>query len=999
MRSGDDASDRAAPLHIVRPERGSPHNLPARLTSFVGRGRELAEIRELFASTRLLSLIGSGGAGKTRLAVEFGETALDGAPDGAWLVELAPLSDGSLILPEIADVFELREQPGIPLMDVVTAYLAERRLLLVVDNCEHLLEPCAEIVERILASCSDIRILATSREPLRVPSEVVLRVPPLAIPEGEGSADPASVAAFDAVQLFAQRAASAAPGFDLTESNARDVAILCARLDGLPFAIELAASRVAVFPVSTIVQRLSDRFEILVGGSRTALSRQQTLHATLDWSYALLDEPERLLLRRLSVFAGGISLDAAEGICSEPQDGTSPIIRVLGQLVDKSLVVLDDGGPEPRYRLLETVREYGLERLTESGERQRVEGRHGEWFTGFAAEAVRALPRPDRGRWLDGLDAEHDNIRIALERGFAGDPERALRICGVMWHYWLWRAYLTEGRRWLEDALAAVPGRTEHQAAALLGAGVLSLRAGLAREGIALVEEALTIYEELGDVRSSCWALQAMAVPDFVRDERARAEMRYRASLALAEQGGFDAGRAAATQGLGLISWHGGLRDEGERLLEESLELFRSLSRLDEEAPPLHDLGEFVVSEPGTGVPRIVFQETFSSFQSVPCATAVGHVLANLGMIARAEGDLDLARARLEEALDVFEGLGDERAVGHALGRLGNLATAEGDYVRARDLLERSIEIRRRIRDWRGMTLAESNLGYLATVQGDLDDAHRILERTTDTFLRRGDRWGYAGSLGNLASLALAEGDREEARRLIQKSLLTIDEIGIPRWRGWALLQLGAIERLRGDEDRAEAHVHEALDIFERLDLARGAQQARAFLSRSSQRGLATVLFGDIVGSTATATELGNRSWRDLVERFLSVVRDTLGGFGGREVDTAGDGFLAVFEGPSQAIACAAAIERGVRRLGLSIRAGVHTGEIERVGDAVRGIAVHIGARASALAGPGEIVVTRTVRDLLLGSTIGFEARGTHALKGVPGEWELFSVAGDVPVD
>jgi predicted ATPase/class 3 adenylate cyclase len=989
MRSGGDAAGEAPSLRLVSSQ-GAAHNIPTRLTTFVGRGREMAEIRRLLDSTRLLSLVGAGGGGKTRLSVEFAASTIDEYPDGVWLVELASLSEGSLVLPAIAGVFELREQPGVTLLDSVVAHLADRRLLVLMDNCEHLLGACAEAAQGILASCPDVKILATSREPLRVPGEVVLRVPPLLVPDPAGPIDPESIGSFDSVRLFTERARDASPGFELTPENAEHVAQLCAHLDGLPLAIELAASRVGLFSVSTIVDRLADRFELLVGGSRTALSRQQTLHATLEWSYDLLDEEERALLRALSVFVGGIALDAAEGICATKDDAR--VLPLLGNLVDKSLVLMDESEAGSRYRLLETVREFGLGRLMESDEREDVERRHAEWFLELGLQSVPALAWPDRGAWLARLEREHDNIRTALERSLEVDPKLALRIGGVTWQFWLWRAYLTEGRRWLGLALTGAPGRTDLQAEGLLGAGVLSMRSGAVREGVGLAERALEIYRELGDHRRSCWVLQAIGVPLFGRDDLQGAEVKFRNSLDLATEAGYEPGRAAAMQSLGVIRWHRGDRGGAEELLTESLRLFRTLGESSELAPPMLDVGEFLVPEPETAGLRIVFQETFSSFLDVPCSTAVGYVLANLGMIARAGGDHPRARSSLEEALAVFEALGDERAIGHALGRLGNLATAEGDHERARGLLERSIEIRRRIKDWRGMTLAESNLGNLATAEGDLETAAALLERTADTFRRHVDRWGYAATLGNLASVALARGDRADARRWIEKSLITIEEIGISRWKGWAYVQLGGLARLEGDDERAEAHVREALEIFRGIEDARGIEHAEAFLSRSTQRGLATVLFGDIVGSTETAADLGDRGWKDVLQEFLGMVRDKLGDFGGREVDTAGDGFLAVFESPGQAIACAGAVRRAARQLGLEMRAGVHTGEIERVGDAVRGIAVHIGARVSSQAGPGEIFVTRTVRDVLLGSGIALEGRGTHVLKGVPGEWELFSV-------
>ena len=947
----------------------------------------MARIRELLGTTRLLSLIGPGGTGKTRLAVESATAIAGELPDGAWLVELAPVTDPTLVVHAVAETFEVREQADVPLMDSVVAQLADQRVLLVLDNCEHLIEAAASVAERLLVECPGLRVLATSREPLHVPGEVVYRVPPLQLPETEGSDDPAHLGGFAAIRLFTERAASAAPEFALSEANARDVAQLCARLDGLPLAIELAASRVALFPVATIVERLDDRFRMLVGGSRTAPSRQQTLRAALEWSYDLLDSREQALLRWLSLFVGGIALDAAEQVCGVGDD----VIGLIAQLVEKSLVHPDETGDGARYRLLETIREYGMERIGRD-ERRDVEARHAEWFLHVAEEADRALPRPDLRHAVIRLEAEHDNIRAAVERSLASDPDRALRMAGAMWGFWLYRGFLAEGRRWLDRALAAAPGRTAAQARALLGAATLASRSGLLRDGVELAERSLAIYRDLGDVRSCCRVLHALAPPTFSRDDLPGAERIFRESLVLATANDFEAGRAAALQGLGIIRWYRGHRDEAESLLHEALDGFRSIADPSELAPPPLGVGEFVVPEPETGGVRIVFEETFALFTDLPVATYVGVVLSNLGMIARGEGDLGRARAYMEEALAVVEGLGDERSVGRALGRLASVAAAEGDHARAQELLERSLEIRRRIRDSREVTVTEANLGNLAIAQKDFERARQLLERSRETFRRRGDRWGYSATLGHLASLALAEGDRDEARRLLEQNLALTREIGRARWTAWTLTQLAALARMYGAHDRAEALIDEALTIFRQIEELRGIEHCRAFKSARPDRILATVLFTDLVGSTEKVVELGDQRWKALLHEFLESARTKIADFGGREVDAAGDGIFALFTSPTQAIPAAQAIQAAARRLGLDVRSGIHTGECEVVGDAVRGIAVHIGARVGARAEPGEVVVTRTVRDLLMGSGIGFEDRGSHALKGIDGEWDLFAV-------
>ena len=353
-----------------------PHNLPVQLSSFVGREREMRDIERLLAGGRALTLTGPGGAGKTRLAIEAAAAQLSAHDDGVWLVELAGVSDPALVVQAIADVLDLREQQAVSLLELTIRHVGERHMLLLLDNCEHLVEACASAAQALLTGCPNLRILATSRQSLRIPGEIVFRVPSLPVPDPDAEMDPGELAPIDSVRLFTERAQAIVPTFSLTAENAAAVARLCHHLDGLPLAIELAASRVAVLPVTAIVDRLDDRFRLLVGGSRTALSRQQTLKATLDWSYNLLTDPQRRVLRALSAFVGGAPLEAAEVVCPGPGVGPRDVLRLLGELVDQSLVTLDDAAAEPRYRLLETVREYGRDRLIEEGERAATEDAH-----------------------------------------------------------------------------------------------------------------------------------------------------------------------------------------------------------------------------------------------------------------------------------------------------------------------------------------------------------------------------------------------------------------------------------------------------------------------------------------------------------------------------------------------------------------------------------------------------------------------------------------------
>ena len=394
------------------PERPA-HNLPLEFSSFVGREKELAEVKRLLESTRLLTLTGSGGCGKTRLALAAASELVEGFEDGVWLVELASLADPSLVPQSVAFTLGIREQPGRSPTEALSDYLGSRKVLLLLDNCEHLVEACAELAEALLHSCPELRVLATSREALGITGEVAWLVPSLSLPDLRRLPAVEGLPRYESARLFVERAA-VKPTFALTEQNAVAVTQVCYRLDGIPLAIELAAARAKVLPVEQIADRLNDSFRLLAAGSRTAMPRHRTLHATMDWSRELLSWAERSLFHRLSVFAGGFSLEAAESVCIGGDVERDEVLGLLSRLVDKSLVVAREEDGETRYRLLETIRQYGREKLDGSEEESEAGRRHAGFFVGLAEKAERELNGPDQARWLTRLETEHDNIRAAL---------------------------------------------------------------------------------------------------------------------------------------------------------------------------------------------------------------------------------------------------------------------------------------------------------------------------------------------------------------------------------------------------------------------------------------------------------------------------------------------------------------------------------------------------------------------------------------------------------
>jgi predicted ATPase/class 3 adenylate cyclase len=450
------------------------HNLPVQLTSFIGRKREMSVIQDRLTEVRLLTLIGAGGTGKTRLALQLGAELIDEYPDGVWLIELASLRDPMLVPLSLAKVLHLREQPGHELAETLTRHLQGTRTLLILDNCEHVLDACATIADQILQASQDVRILATSREPLGVSGEALWPVPPLSLLDPRKLSGSGKVShleayeAYEAIRLFADRAQLGQPRFRLNDRNAREVAEICWRLDGIPLAIELAAARIRSLPIDQILARLSDRFALLTGGSRTSLRRHQTLRAAMDWSHDSLSSLERALFRRLSVFVGGWSLAAAEAVAPDapkglPTEGLkrlvgrTDIVDLLSQLVDKSLVLIEEVDDDLRYRFFETIREYACEQLKAIGEEQEFQSRHRDFFLSLAEEAYGNRLGPDRVQWIERLVPEEHNFRTAIEWSFEVDVnvDIGLRMATAVQPAWFHRGMIVEVMKWVERGLSA----------------------------------------------------------------------------------------------------------------------------------------------------------------------------------------------------------------------------------------------------------------------------------------------------------------------------------------------------------------------------------------------------------------------------------------------------------------------------------------------------------------------------------------------------------------
>jgi non-specific serine/threonine protein kinase len=684
-------------------------------------------------SARLITLTGTGGTGKTRLALQVAADLLDRFVDGVWLVELASLSDPALLPQTVASALGVREAgnrelpgreresrtpAGEPLLSALAEHLRDRRALLLLDNCEHLIAACAELAEALLRACRDLRILASSREALGIAGETIFIVPSLDLPDADLTPSPSptrrgeprypqlssprrggagggvpkdlitALHDCESVRLFVDRAVSNLPSFALTERNAPAVAHVCRRLNGIPLAIELAAARVKALSVEQIAARMDDFFRLLTGGSRTAMPRHQTLRAAIDWSHDLLSAPERALFRRLSVFVDGWTLEAAETVCAglslEPQAlslekpafdstlntqrSTLPleewqVLDLLAQLVGKSLVLVEEQGGAVRYRMLETMRQYASERLRESGEAATLRERHWEWFVALAEQAEPELSRSEQAVWLHRLAREHDNLRAAMEWCMESAPAGALRLAGALWRYCLMRGHLREGRGWLEAAIArAAPA----------------------------------------EILTPQWA--------------------------------------QALHGVGALAWL-----QGDQAAARS--------RLDESVAAWRQLGD---------------------------RRGVASALAWLGLEPMGRGDYDAARALLEESLESFRELGDARGIARSLNNLGEVARIQGDYPRAAALYQESLSLGRKEGHKGSIAMSLHNLGQVAGHEGGLPLAATFFRDSLVLFQEIGDRRGVAACLAGAAAVATGEGQPERAARLFGAAEVLLDAIGAP---------------------------------------------------------------------------------------------------------------------------------------------------------------------------------------------------------------------------
>lgn len=758
------------------------NNLPVLSTSFIGREREIEDVKRLLTTARLVSLLGAGGAGKTRLAIQVAADLIEEFKNGVWLTELAPLEDPALVVQTVASKLGVREVAGRALLDSLVDYLQPKTLLLVLDNCEHLVAACAQMVTALLRACPNLRVLATSREALGIVGEAVYRVPPLSRPDPRRITSPEELTQFESPRLFVERAVCSQPQFALTSANATAVAHICHRLDGIPLAIELAAAQVRSLKVEEISSRLDDRFRLLTGGLPTALPQHQTLQAAIDWSYDLLAETERVLLRRLAVFAGGSTLEAAEAVCAGDDVAADDVLDLLANLVDKSLVVAEGLNGDVRYRLLETIRQYGRERL-EAEEAGVVHAKHLDWYLRLAEQAEPELKGPEQLVWLERLEAEHDNSRAALQycRSSDGSKEACLRLAGALARFWARRGFLSEGRDFLETAIVhGSEAPRAVRAKALYGAGLLAFDQGDYTRSQALCQESLHLHRETGDNQGVALALNILASVAQRRGEYAQAIQRLEESEALTRKLGYQWALAEALNGLALAARRQRNLVRAQTLLEESLHLWRDLGDKWGLAFALAHLGLTVSYQGDHDRAQGLLKESLVLRRELGDRRHVAGGLSSLGTVALMQGDFDQARRYFEESLPFFRELGDKTSLAAALGNLGVAVAQHRNLTEAARLLEESLHLSREMGDRLNTAHSLGFLALVASLQGDWSRAAGLYREALEIFREQGDRLGVGECLVGVAGITLGSGRTDQAARFVAVSEGLHEGLGIP---------------------------------------------------------------------------------------------------------------------------------------------------------------------------------------------------------------------------
>ena len=744
-----DLPSKFPPLNILEIAR---HNLPTQLTSFIGREKEIAQIKNELNDHRLITLTGSGGTGKTRLSLQVAAEVMDSFPDGVWFLDLAPVTDPTLVSHTLGNLLGLREsaESKRTITELVCGYFHSRKALLVFDNCEHLIESCARFADLLLRSCKGLKILASSREALGVAGEMAWRVPSLSLPNIRQLPPIEQLSQYEAVRLFIERATLVQPRFTVTKDNAPAIAQICCRLDGIPLAIELAAARASVLTLDQIAKRLDDRFRLLTGGARTALPRQQTLRALIDWSYNLLSTEESLLFRRLAVFVGGWTLEGAEAVCSGegdiPEGGieSHQVLDLLSQLVKKSLVAMMEENGESRYHRLETIRQYAREKLFETDEAARIRDRHLDYFIQLAEQGFEELQGPNDLTWIEKLELEHDNFRTALSWSLESpdvDPQKALQLGSALQDFWDILGYTSEGYKWLSEALTRAPDTlTGHRCRALIGIGMLCFRLSRFKDAAAYLGDALNLARQLN------------IAPLIIRS----------------------------------LLWSGNVMEdqvESRKCFKEAIALARTTRN-----PPY--LADSLAARPFIYADYVI--EAIDSIESLEEARVIAEKLGNArlrafvlwvyGGFERQRARYDSAISMLQESLRLSQLLKDRHSAAHCLLMLGRTTAQQTHYRDAIRYEEQALQILRDLSDQYCSAWSLLFLGWSAYLAGNSGQAIEHLEESLLIYRETDIKVEPSLPMLTLGRIAASHGNIKKAKGLFLEAL---ELLKLQEWTYW----------------------------------------------------------------------------------------------------------------------------------------------------------------------------------------------------------------------
>jgi predicted ATPase/class 3 adenylate cyclase len=765
-----------------------PNNLPVQLTSLIGRGLELATVQRLLSreDVRLLTLIGPGGTGKTRLGLQVAAELSDRFVDGVFFVNLAPLSDPALVVPTIAHTLDVKETGHQSLLDLLKVSLRDKHLLLLLDNFEQVISAASQVTE-LLAACPNLKIVVTSRAVLHVRGEQEFAVPPLAVPDPKHVPDLVTLSQYEAVALFIARAQAVKPEFQVTNANAPAVAEICTRLDGLPLAIELAAVRIKLLPPQALLARLGQRLAVLTGGARDVPARQQTLRNTIEWSYHLLDAQEQRLFRRLSVFVGGCTLQAVEAVCEELGAGSGKVFDAVASLIEKSLLQQTElEGEEPRLRMLETIREYALEALAATRELEVTQQAHAAYYLSLAERAEAELEGPRQIRWLERLEREHDNLRAALQWSLErvgdeeakADQEMALRLAGAMWLFWYAHGHLDEGRALLERVLAGSQGTAgSMRAKALQGALFLSTKQGDYDQAEALAEE----IRALGDTPLLAFSLDDLGGLAWLRGNLAKAHSLFEQGLAAAREKGDRVAIATGLDYMGRLAGSKGEYARARTLFEEGLTLLREVGNIGELAIVSFRFAEVLfVSQGDPVLVNSLLAESLALAQELSHKGTRASALRIAGQVALSQGDAAKARERAEESLTLLRETGEWMYVADTLCLLASVEAHQGDHAEALAHYQESLAEARQMGNRLVIAPSLEGLAAVVAAQGEFTWAARLwgaaesLREALGTPLPPVDRAGYERSF---APARISLGEKAFAAAWAEGRSMTLDQV------------------------------------------------------------------------------------------------------------------------------------------------------------------------------------------------------------------------------